>query len=166
MEASRRSSRSRRAKGRYERRDPAEREGKGCGEPSGGEAWGGENALSGAERRIARCSPLQSLMPGMPVVSQAEDRITWNHFLFVKQAFPPASLPRRNLAWRRYCRTSSIAEACGASFTLNPPSNFPSVFLSHKSCTVTTPDRPRSCVSVVSPSTVVPWFEGPGRPAY
>jgi hypothetical protein len=26
--------------------------------------------------------------------------------------------------------------------------------------TLNTPDRRRSCVSVVSPSTVVPWFEG------
>ncbi|MGP8246896.1 MAG: hypothetical protein ACLQVN_20555, partial [Bryobacteraceae bacterium] len=40
-------------------------------------------ALIGVERRIARCSPAQRLMPRMPVVSQAEDRITWNHFLFV-----------------------------------------------------------------------------------
>src|SRR5450631_782872 len=40
----------------------------------------GENGHRGAERRIVRRFCLQCSMPCMPVVSQAGNQVTWNHF--------------------------------------------------------------------------------------
>src|ERR1039457_1798174 len=49
----------------------------------------GENGHRGAERRIVRRFCLQCSMPCMPVVSQAGNQVTWNHFFFVQD---PASV--------------------------------------------------------------------------
>src|ERR1019366_8684981 len=50
------------------------------GEPGSIDPGAGENGHRGAERRIVRRSCLRSSMPCMPVVSQAGNQVTWNHF--------------------------------------------------------------------------------------
>src|ERR1035437_7564878 len=51
------------------------------GEPGSIDPGAGENGLWGAERRIVRRFCSQCSMPCMPVVSQAGNQVTWNHFL-------------------------------------------------------------------------------------
>jgi hypothetical protein len=50
------------------------------GELEGIDPGAGENGHRGAEQRIVRRFCLQSSMPCMPVVSQAGNQVTWNHF--------------------------------------------------------------------------------------
>ena len=50
------------------------------GEPGSIDPEAGENGHRGAERRNVRRSCLRCSMPCMPVVSQAGNQVTWNHF--------------------------------------------------------------------------------------
>src|ERR1017187_4104899 len=52
------------------------------GELEGIDPGAGENGHRGAEQRIVRRFCLQSSMPCMPVVSQAGNQVTWNHFFW------------------------------------------------------------------------------------
>src|ERR1019366_1630928 len=64
------------------------------GELEGIDPGAGENGHRGAEQRIVRRFCLQCSMPCMPVVSQAGNQVTWNHF-FLWQ--PCAGFPMRPL---------------------------------------------------------------------
>ena len=50
------------------------------GEPGSIDPEAGENGHRGAERRNVRRSCSRCSMPCMPVVSQAGNQVTWNHF--------------------------------------------------------------------------------------
>src|SRR5664279_1563664 len=65
------------------------------GELEGIDPGAGENGHRGAEQRIVRRFCLQSSMPCMPVVSQAGNQVTWNHFFCALTAAARASLPAR-----------------------------------------------------------------------
>src|ERR1017187_8109655 len=54
------------------------------GEPGSIDPGAGENGHRGAERRIVRRSGSRCSMPGMPVVGQAGNQVTWNLFLWKK----------------------------------------------------------------------------------
>src|ERR1039457_5718196 len=62
----------------------------------------GENGHRGAERRIVRRFCLQSSMPCMPVVSQAGNQVTWNHFFWGHTRLSPVFMPFQT-AERRVC---------------------------------------------------------------
>jgi hypothetical protein len=54
----------------------------GCGEPGSIDPEARETKLEGSGKANVRRSRLQCSVPCMPVVSQAGNRVTWNHFLF------------------------------------------------------------------------------------
>ena len=60
------------------------------GEPGSIDPGAGENGLRGAERRIVRRFCLRCSMPCMPVVSQAGNQVTWNHFFLWANLYGPS----------------------------------------------------------------------------
>src|ERR1017187_6157465 len=60
------------------------------GEPGSIDPGAGENGPRGAERRIVRRSCLRSSIPCMPVVSQAGNQVTWNHFFLCAHGGGPS----------------------------------------------------------------------------
>src|ERR1039458_10760252 len=78
------------------------------GEPGSIDAGAGENGPRGAKRRIGRRSCLRSSMPCMPVVSQAGNKVTWNHFFCALTAAARASLPARFEPTDRKSTTSEL----------------------------------------------------------
>src|SRR5437016_12871761 len=73
----RRDSRSKRAKGRYEKPAPDR---KSAQADLVALIRSRRKAAAGSEQRAAGESCLRSSVPGMPAGSEAVDRITWNHF--------------------------------------------------------------------------------------
>src|SRR5450756_844544 len=70
------------------------------GEPGSIDPGTGENGHRGAERRIVRRSCSRSSMPCMPVVSQAGNQVTWNHFfLWGAWGNPPGDIGEKPPAW-------------------------------------------------------------------
>src|SRR5665811_2386404 len=68
------------------------------GEPGSTDPGAGENGPRGAERRIVRRFCSRSSMPCMPVVSQAGNQVTWNHFFWLAPTRGQAHFPRS--AWK------------------------------------------------------------------
>jgi hypothetical protein len=74
------------------------------GELEGIDPGAGENGHRGAEQRIVRRFCLQCSMPCMPVVSQAGNQVTWNHFFLGgvesrARAVPGISIARIGLCY-------------------------------------------------------------------
>jgi hypothetical protein len=62
------------------------------GEPGSVNPIVAESRYRGAEWRITRSFCLQSSVPCMPAGSEAENQVTWNHFLFVIPRQPQVGL--------------------------------------------------------------------------
>src|ERR1019366_4241405 len=85
------------------------------GELEGIDPGAGENGHRGAEQRIVRRFCLQSSMPCMPVVSQAGNQVTWNHFFWGQPRRSPVFMPFKT-GERRVCpRVYAITSLCVAT---------------------------------------------------